>query len=147
MASLPDPCVEAVSLIFASMAMFTLGSVMALWTTAGPLSTPAHSSLQLIIFLQRMNDSRVSWDKKRRNRSRSFNRNLLWTQVPIGKLEAEFYINTHIHASMGFPCGSVDKESTCNAETCIQSLGWEHPLEKGKATLSSILACRISWSV
>ena len=28
-------------------------------------------------------------------------------------------------------------------ETWVQSLGWEDPLEKGKATLSSILAWRI----
>ena len=28
-------------------------------------------------------------------------------------------------------------------ETWIQSLGWEDPLEKGKATLSGILAWRI----
>ena len=40
---------------------------------------------------------------------------------------------------MGFPCGSAGKESTCNAETCVQSLGWEDPLEKDKATHSSIL--------
>ena len=32
-------------------------------------------------------------------------------------------------------------------ETCIQSLGWEDPLEKGKATHSSILAWRIPWTV
>ena len=32
-------------------------------------------------------------------------------------------------------------------ETRIQSLGWEDPLEKGKATHSSILAWRISWTV
>ena len=30
-------------------------------------------------------------------------------------------------------------------ETCVQSLGWEDPLEKGKATLSSIVAWRIPW--
>ena len=30
-------------------------------------------------------------------------------------------------------------------ETWIQSLGWEDPLEKGKATHSSILAWRIPW--
>ena len=30
-------------------------------------------------------------------------------------------------------------------ETWVQSLGWEKPLEKGKATLSSILAWRIPW--
>ena len=32
-------------------------------------------------------------------------------------------------------------------ETWVQSLGWEDPLEKGKATPSSILACRIPWTV
>ena len=32
-------------------------------------------------------------------------------------------------------------------ETWVQSLGWEDPLEKGKATLSSILAWRIPWTV
>ena len=88
---------------------------------------------------------------------------------------------------MGFPDGSVGKESTCNAgdpglipgsgsspgegrvyplqyswgslvaqllknlpavlETCIRSLGWKDPPEKGKATHSSILAWRISWTV
>ena len=32
-------------------------------------------------------------------------------------------------------------------KTCVQSLGWEDPLEKGKATHSSILAWRIPWTV
>ena len=32
-------------------------------------------------------------------------------------------------------------------ETCVQSLGWEDPLEKGKATHSSILAWRIPRTV
>ena len=32
-------------------------------------------------------------------------------------------------------------------ETCVQSLGWEDILEKGKATHSNILAWRISWNV
>ena len=32
-------------------------------------------------------------------------------------------------------------------ETWVRSLGWEDPLEKGKATHSSILAWRILWSV
>ena len=31
-------------------------------------------------------------------------------------------------------------------ETWVRSLGWEDPLEKGKATHSSILAWRIPWS-
>ena len=32
-------------------------------------------------------------------------------------------------------------------ETLVQSMGWEDPLEKGKATHSSILAWRILWTV
>ena len=32
-------------------------------------------------------------------------------------------------------------------ETWVRSLGWEDPLEKGKATHSSILACIIPWTV
>ena len=31
-------------------------------------------------------------------------------------------------------------------ETWVRSLGWEDPLEKGTATHSSILSCRIPWS-
>ena len=32
-------------------------------------------------------------------------------------------------------------------ETWVPSLGWEDPLEKGKATHSSILAWRIPWTI
>ena len=32
-------------------------------------------------------------------------------------------------------------------ETLVQFLGWEDPLEKGKAPHSSILAWRIPWTV
>ena len=32
-------------------------------------------------------------------------------------------------------------------ETWVQSLGWEDPLKKGKATHSSILAWRVPWIV
>ena len=32
-------------------------------------------------------------------------------------------------------------------ETWVQSLGWEDPLEKGKATHSRILAWRIPWTI
>ena len=32
-------------------------------------------------------------------------------------------------------------------ETLVRFLGWEDPLEKGKATHSSILAWRIQWTV
>ena len=44
---------------------------------------------------------------------------------------------------MGFPGGSVGKESACNAGDLDSILGWEDPLEEGMATPSSILAWRI----
>ena len=43
---------------------------------------------------------------------------------------------------LGFPGGSAGKESACNAEDCVPSLGWKDPLEKGKTTHPSILVWR-----
>ena len=43
---------------------------------------------------------------------------------------------------LGFPGGSADKESAYNVGYLGWSLGWEEPLEKEKATHSSILAWR-----
>ena len=44
---------------------------------------------------------------------------------------------------MGFPGGSDDKESPCNAGDLIQSPSWKDPLEKGMATHPSILVWKI----
>ena len=44
-------------------------------------------------------------------------------------------------------CGGSDgKESACNVETQVQSLGRQDPLEKEMASHSSILAWRIPWT-
>ena len=48
---------------------------------------------------------------------------------------------------LGFPHGSADKESTRNAGDLGSFPGLEDPLEKGKATHSSILAWRIPSTV
>ena len=50
------------------------------------------------------------------------------------------------HDKTGLPGGSLGKESTCNQEAQIQSLGQEDPLEKGMATHSSIPAWEIPWT-
>ena len=51
----------------------------------------------------------------------------------------------------GFPCAcnvrDLVKNPPAMQETWVQSLGWEVPLEKAKATHSSILAWRIPWTV
>ena len=44
-----------------------------------------------------------------------------------------------------FPGGSVVKNPPAMQEIWVQSLDWEDPQEKEKATHSSILAWRISW--
>ena len=51
----------------------------------------------------------------------------------------------YTHRDTDFPGSSVGKESACNAETSIQSLGEEDSLEKGMATHSSILVWRSTW--
>ena len=38
------------------------------------------------------------------------------------------------------------KNPPVRQETCVQSLGWEDPLQKGVATQSSILAWEIPWT-
>ena len=53
---------------------------------------------------------------------------------------------------MGFPDGSLGKESACNAggmgdETQVQSLNWEDLLEEDMATHASIPAWEIPWAV
>ena len=45
------------------------------------------------------------------------------------------------------PLAQLVKNPPAMRETWVQSLGWEDPLEKGKATHSSILAWRILWTV
>ena len=47
---------------------------------------------------------------------------------------------------MGFPGGSVDKESSYSEVMQVWSLGQQDPLEEGMATHSSILAWRIPWT-
>ena len=46
----------------------------------------------------------------------------------------------------GFSGGTMVKNLPAMQETWVRSLVWEDPLEKGKATHSSILAWRIPWT-
>ena len=47
----------------------------------------------------------------------------------------------------GFPCGSAGKESACDVGHLVSIPELEDPLEKEKATHSSILAQRIPWTI
>ena len=48
---------------------------------------------------------------------------------------------------MAYLVAQLVKSPPAMWETWVQSLGWEDPLEKGKATHSSILAWRIPWTI
>ena len=48
--------------------------------------------------------------------------------------------------SWAFLVAQLVKNLPAMWETWVQSVGWEDPLEKGKATHSSILAWRIPWT-
>ena len=49
--------------------------------------------------------------------------------------------------SWAFLVAQLVKNLPAMWETWVQSVGWEDPLEKGKATHSSILAWRSPWTV
>ena len=49
--------------------------------------------------------------------------------------------------SWASPVAQMVKNPPAVLEIWVHSLGWEDPLEKGKATHSSILAWRIPWTV
>ena len=54
------------------------------------------------------------------------------------------YLHQYCWASL---VAQLVKNPPAMQETWVRSLGWEDPLEKGKATHSSILAWRIPWTV
>ena len=67
--------------------------------------------------------------------------NSLWGRsYNTGKYILVLIFIKYICSIYGFPGGSVGKESACNAEDLVQSLGQEDPLEKEMAIHSNILA-------
>ena len=52
-----------------------------------------------------------------------------------------------LQCSWAFLVAQLVKNLSAMRETWVPFLGWEDPLEKGKATHSSILAWRIPWTV
>ena len=67
--------------------------------------------------------------------------------IPGSGRSAEEGIGYPLQCSWASLVAQLVKNLPVMSETWIQSLGWEDPLEKGKATHSSILAWRISWTV
>ena len=57
----------------------------------------------------------------------------------------QLYLGHWLVTGMSFPSGSVVKNLPAMQETQVWSLGGKDPLEKEKATHSSILAWEIPW--
>ena len=53
----------------------------------------------------------------------------------------------HVILDWAFCVVQLVKNPPAMQETWVQSLGWEDPLEKGKAPHSSIVAWKIPWTV
>ena len=56
-------------------------------------------------------------------------------------------LTPHLLKTRASLAAQLVKNPPAMRETWVQFLGWEDPLEKGKATHSSILAWRIPWTV
>ena len=56
-------------------------------------------------------------------------------------------ISYPLQYSWAFLVAQLVKNPPAVWETWVQSLDWENPLEKGKATHSGILAWRIPWTI
>ena len=66
-----------------------------------------------------------------------------------GGINQEFGINISklLYIKQASLRAQLVKNSPAMRETWVQSLGWEDPLEKGKATHSNVLAWRSPWTV
>ena len=67
--------------------------------------------------------------------------------IPGSGRSAGEEIGYPLQYSWASPVAQLVKNLTVVRETLVRSLGWEDPLEKGKAIHSSVLAWRILWTV
>ena len=67
--------------------------------------------------------------------------------IPVSGRYAEEGIGYPMQYSWAFLVAQLVKNLPAMWETWVRFLDWEDPLEKGKATHSSILAWRITWTV
>ena len=70
--------------------------------------------------------------------------NLVWVTMTFREVARIIQSSCVVWASL---VAQLVKNLPVMQETWVQSLGWEDPLEKGKATHSSILAWRIPWTL
>ena len=69
---------------------------------------------------------------------------LIWISLMIIAVKHFFIYLLAIWASL---VAQLVRNPPAMRETWLRSLGWEDPMEKGKATHSSVLTWRISWTI
>ena len=67
--------------------------------------------------------------------------------VPALVRELRSHMVKHVSIFRASLVAQLVKNLPAMQETWVQSLGWEDPLEKGKATHSSTLAWKTPWTV
>ena len=72
-------------------------------------------------------------------------RRILSCIYPTNK-KSSYKFSSHLYSTRASPVAQTVKHLLAVQETQVQSLGWEDPLEKGKATHSSTLAWKIPWT-
>ena len=72
-------------------------------------------------------------------------KNFKFSQSKTKTKDDRIRISENYHDAWASLVAQIVNNLPAMRETWIRSLGWEDPLEKGKATHSSILAWRISW--
>ena len=70
-----------------------------------------------------------------------------WFIIPVARSAALLVVEECHRGFRASLMAQLVKNPPAMRETCVRPLGWEDPLEKGKATHSSILAWRIPWTV
>ena len=88
-----------------------------------------------------------------RSKIRKFKKNLKFEglkknlQINISPCQEVNFLKNALSQGWASLMAQLVKNPPAMRETWVQSLGWENPLEKGKATHSSIVAWRIPWTV
>ena len=99
-----------------------------------------HSSIRLHpTFLQSFSHSSVGKESTCNARDPS--------SIPGSRRSAGEGIGYPLQYSWAFLVAQLVKSPPAMRETWVRSLSWENPLEKGKATHSSIVAWRMPWTV
>ena len=114
---------------------YSVGWTLTVWVSyAYSLTWWAQNSLNVILWVKLDSPMHTGsmWDRKSTHP---------WINAMDGQSWLSVWSLPQLY--LGFLCGLAGKELACN----VGDLGWEDPLEKGKATHSSFLAWRIPWTV